>query len=81
MALRFAVLLCRARRDSRMPAVEAKVQAERLRLAFDTAWLEANPLTAGALREELAEWAKLGHDIRIPGLDEIVTAQEPALAE
>lgn len=81
MALRFAVLLCRARRDSRMPALEIKVQPERLRLAFDTAWLEANPLTAGALREELAEWAKLGHDIRIPGLDEIVTAQEPALAE
>jgi exopolyphosphatase/guanosine-5'-triphosphate,3'-diphosphate pyrophosphatase len=81
LALRLAVLLCRARRDTRLPALEVRAQSGRLRLAFDTAWLEANPLTAAALREEMAEWARIGHDIRVPGLDDIVTAQEPALAE
>lgn len=81
LALRLAVLLCRARRDTRLPAFEVKAQPGRLRIAFDTAWLEANPLTATALREEMAEWARIGHDIRVPGLDDIVTAQEPALAE
>jgi len=29
----------------------------------------------------MAEWARIGHDIRVPGLNDIVTAQEPALAE
>lgn len=81
LALRLAVILCRARRDAPLPALEVKRQAERLRLAFDTAWLEANPLTAAALREEIGEWARVGQDIRIPGLDDIVTAQEPALAD
>ncbi|MFN9490386.1 MAG: exopolyphosphatase [Betaproteobacteria bacterium] len=81
LALRLAVLLCRARRDTRLPACEVRAQNGRLRLAFDTAWLEANPLTAAALREEMAEWARIGHDIRVPGLNDIVTAQEPALAE
>lgn len=81
LALRLAVVLCRARRDARFPAPEVKRQGERMRLAFDPGWLEANPLTATALRDEIAEWERVGHDIRVPGLDEIVTAQEPVLAE
>jgi len=52
-----------------------------VRLAFDAVWLEANPLTATALREEVAEWARIGHELKIPGLDDIVLAQESALAE
>ena len=52
-----------------------------LRLAFDASWLESNPLTATALREEIAEWTRIGHEIRVPGLDDIVLAQEPALAD
>ena len=81
LALRLAVLLCRARRDARFPPLDIKVQSERIRLAFDPAWLEANPLTATALREEVEEWARLGQELKIPGLDEIVLAQEPALTE
>ena len=81
LALRLAVVLCRARRDTRFPPLEVKVQGERLRLGFDAAWLEANPLTATALREEIAEWIRIGHEIRVPGLDNIVLAQEPLLTD
>lgn len=81
LALRLAVVLCRARRDTRFPPLEIKNQGERLRMAFDARWLESNPLTATALREEVAEWTRIGYDIRVPGLDDIVLAQEPALTE
>ena len=53
----------------------------RVRLAFDGTWLEANPLTATALREEVNEWARIGEELKIPGLDDIVLAQEPAIVE
>jgi len=81
LALRLAVVLCRARRDTRFPPLDIKLQGERVRLAFDSAWLEANPLTATALREEIDEWARIGQEIKIPGLDDIVLAQEPVLIE
>jgi exopolyphosphatase/guanosine-5'-triphosphate,3'-diphosphate pyrophosphatase len=74
--------LCRARRDTSFPPLEVKKnQGARLRLAFDPAWLEANPLSATALREEIAEWTRIGYEIRVPGLDDIVLAQEPVLAD
>ena len=79
--LEAAALLCRARRDVRLPSLEIKVQENRVRLAFDASWLEANPLTATALREEVLEWERIGHELKIPGLDEIVLAQEPVLAD
>lgn len=81
LALRLAVVLCRARRDTRFPPLDIKLQGERVRLAFDRAWLEANPLTATALREEVHEWARINQEIKIPGLDDIVQAQEPAFIE
>lgn len=81
LALRLAVVLCRARRDARFPPLEIKLQGERVRLAFDHAWLEANPLTATALREEVAEWARIGHELKVPGLDNIVSAQELVLTD
>ena len=81
LALRLAVVLCRARRDTRFPPLDIKLQGERVRLAFDESWLETNPLTATALREEIDEWARIGQEIKIPGLDDIVLAQEPVLAE
>lgn len=81
LALRLAVLLCRARRDTRFPPLEIKIQGTRIRLTFDPAWLEANPLTATALHDEVEEWARLGQELRIPGLEEIVLAQEPAFTE
>ena len=65
----------------KLGSLEVKVQENRVRLAFDAAWLEANPLTATALREEVLEWERIGHELKIPGLDDIVLAQEPVLTE
>jgi exopolyphosphatase / guanosine-5'-triphosphate,3'-diphosphate pyrophosphatase len=81
LALRLAAVLCRARRDTRIPPLDIKLQGDRVRLAFDGTWLEANPLTATALREEVNEWARIGEELKIPGLDDIVLAQEPAIVE
>jgi len=81
LALRLAVVLCRARRDTRFPPLDIRLQGERVRLAFDAAWLEANPLTAAALHGEIEEWARIGHELKIPGLADIVLAQEPAFVE
>lgn len=79
LALRVAVMLCRARRDIRLPSLDIKLQNGRIKLGFDTDWLEANPLTATALRDEVEEWARVGLELRIPGLEEITLAPEPAL--
>lgn len=81
LALRLAVLLCRARRDARFPPLDVRLQRDRVRLSFDAAWLEANPLTATALRDEIAEWARVGIELRVPGLDAIAPAPEHALAD
>jgi len=76
LALRMAALLCRARRNQRVPAIDVKVQESRIRLSFDRDWLDANPLTAMALQEEVGEWAQLGVELKIPGLDSIAPAAD-----
>jgi len=81
LALRLAVLLCRARRDARFPPLDVRLQGNRVRLSFDQPWLEANPLTATALREEIGEWERVGLELKVPGLDDIVQAREPVLAQ
>ncbi|MGA0032330.1 MAG: exopolyphosphatase [Burkholderiales bacterium] len=81
LALRLAVLLCRARRDIRLPSLDVKLQTNRIRIGFDADWLEANPLTATALRDEVAEWARIGQELKIPGLNDLALAPEPALAD
>ncbi|MCW5575346.1 MAG: exopolyphosphatase [Burkholderiales bacterium] len=81
LALRLAVLLCRARRDARFPPLDVRLQGDRVRLSFDPDWLEANPLTATALRDEIAEWTRVGVELRMPGLDAIAPAPEHALAD
>ncbi|MBX3665837.1 MAG: exopolyphosphatase [Burkholderiales bacterium] len=81
LALRLAVLLCRARRDARFPPLDVRLQGDRVRLSFDPDWLEANPLTATALRDEIAEWTRVGVELRVPGLDAIAPAPEHALAD
>jgi len=81
LALRLAVLLCRARRDIRLPSLDVKLQSERIRLAFDSDWLAANPLTAATLRNEVEDWARIGLELKIPGLNDLAPVQEPALIQ
>jgi exopolyphosphatase/guanosine-5'-triphosphate,3'-diphosphate pyrophosphatase len=80
LALRLAVLLYRGRTDATLPSIQAKAQAHRFRMTLDTDWLARNPLTAAALREETLEWEKIGAELRVPGLEEIETTAEAALA-
>ena len=78
LALRLAVLFYRGRADFALPPIQAKVQGNRVRLAIDTEWLERNPLTATALRDEALEWERIGRELRIPGLEDIDMAPESA---
>jgi exopolyphosphatase/guanosine-5'-triphosphate,3'-diphosphate pyrophosphatase len=79
-ALRLAVLFCRRRTLIHPRILSAKVSENKFRLAIDPAWLQRNPLTSTALRKEICEWAKIGFDVKVGGLesagadDEIVQA-------
>jgi exopolyphosphatase / guanosine-5'-triphosphate,3'-diphosphate pyrophosphatase len=76
LALRLAALFYRGRADFTLPAIQAKAQGTRVRLAVDPEWLERNPLTATALRDEALEWERIGRELRIPGLEDVDTAPE-----
>jgi exopolyphosphatase/guanosine-5'-triphosphate,3'-diphosphate pyrophosphatase len=77
LALRLTVLFYRGRTDVALPSIQAKAQGTRFRLAVDPAWLEVNPLTAAALRDEALEWERLGRELRIPGLEDVERSTEP----
>jgi exopolyphosphatase / guanosine-5'-triphosphate,3'-diphosphate pyrophosphatase len=68
-ALRLAVLFCQRRSPIHPRIVSARASENRFRLAIDAHWLQRNPLTSTALREEIAEWAKIGVDVKIGGLE------------
>jgi hypothetical protein len=56
------------------------MQGPKVRLALDLEWLARNPLTVTALRDEVREWDKIGFELKIPGLDDLETGVELALA-
>jgi exopolyphosphatase / guanosine-5'-triphosphate,3'-diphosphate pyrophosphatase len=80
LALRLAALFYRSRADVTLPAMQVKRQGKKLRLALDADWLARNPLTVTALTDEVREWDKIGFELKVPGLDELETASELALA-
>jgi exopolyphosphatase/guanosine-5'-triphosphate,3'-diphosphate pyrophosphatase len=80
LALRLAVLFSRGRTDVRMPPIQARAQGKRFRLALERDWLARNPLTVTALTAEIREWEKVGIEIRLPGLDELESGTDLALA-
>lgn len=80
LALRLAALLCRGRSEIVLPPFQAKVQGRGFRLTLDPDWLARNPLTVTALREEVREWDKIGLELKIPGLDNLESGAELALA-
>jgi len=66
-ALRLAVLFCQ-RRSPIDPAIQSARSSDgKFRLALDPAWLQRNPLTSAALREEIAEWEKIGFEVKVGG--------------
>lgn len=70
LALRLAVLMCRGRGDGGFLDVGARIEGQGLRLDIPRDWLADNPLTATALRDEIAEWAQTPHTLDIPALNE-----------
>jgi exopolyphosphatase/guanosine-5'-triphosphate,3'-diphosphate pyrophosphatase len=61
VALRLAVLFYRRRIDLALPErLNLKSHPKGFSLTFDAGWLEDNPLTAQAIRQEVAQWKKAG---------------------
>ncbi len=79
-ALRLAVLFCQRRSEINPRVLGAKAGDARFKLELDPAWLQRNPLTLTALREEIREWEKIGFEVKIGGLDEAGERTEMALA-
>lgn len=63
--LRWAVLLLRRRVDVVLPPVTLRVQGNAMTLNFGNDWLAHHPLTAYSLEQEVAEWEKVGVNLRI----------------
>lgn len=63
LALRLAVLFCRARLSLTLPPntfLQFDVPNKRYVLKIAADWLKANPMTSAALHEEMAQWEKMG---------------------
>ncbi|MDR1708203.1 MAG: Ppx/GppA family phosphatase [Candidatus Accumulibacter sp.] len=73
--LRLAALLHRPRGDEPLPPVKAAQSPQGFQAELPAAWLQKNPLTAGALAEEAAAWGGVGWQWRVrrraaPGVSE-----------
>jgi exopolyphosphatase/guanosine-5'-triphosphate,3'-diphosphate pyrophosphatase len=64
-SLRLAVILHRARDDAPLPAFSVRRTDKGFQLAVAAAWLDASPLTAAALEEEIRQWASVGMELRV----------------
>jgi exopolyphosphatase / guanosine-5'-triphosphate,3'-diphosphate pyrophosphatase len=65
MALRFAVLIYRNRKDITLPAMRGYFSGSKFHLTLPADWLEQNPLTDTALQEEARQWKTLGVNMQI----------------
>ena len=64
-SLRLAAILHRARDAAALSALAARRGDKGFLLIVDREWLEASPLTAAALEEEVRQWAGVGLEFRI----------------
>ena len=68
LALRLAVLFCRARLPLQLPqglSLQYNAPANSYTLKAPQAWLDNNPLTAAALQEEAEQWQKIEHQFNV----------------
>lgn len=70
VALRLAVLMYRSRSNKRLPRIAGAKRDSTFTLSIDGGWLNANPLTAAELRDEIAAWRRLGVQLSVPELAE-----------
>ena len=66
--LRTAALLNRARDDAPMPEFRVRATPKGYDLHVDRDWLDAAPLTATVLSEEVQQWANVGIEFKVRGL-------------
>jgi len=71
ISLRLAVLMYRSRSEKRLPRIVAKKSDSTFTLVIDGGWLNANPLTAAELQDEIAAWRRLGVELSVPELIEV----------
>jgi exopolyphosphatase / guanosine-5'-triphosphate,3'-diphosphate pyrophosphatase len=62
--LRLSVLLHRGRSPNAMPAIEIQAKSRAVELAFPKGWIDANPLTAADLEQEVEYIKALGFKLR-----------------
>ena len=65
LALRLAVILHRSRLESGVPELQASETVNGFTLQLPALWLEDNPMTMAALRDETAIWEEAGFRLRI----------------
>ena len=70
MTLRLAVLMYRSRSEVRLPRIRARKTGSSYIVDIDGRWLEAHPLTAAELQQEIAAWHRLGVELSVPRLAE-----------
>ncbi len=63
MLLRLAVLLNRSRSQIDIPPIDVVADKQSMQLRFDTAWLQANPLTIADLERETGYVAAVGYEL------------------
>jgi exopolyphosphatase/guanosine-5'-triphosphate,3'-diphosphate pyrophosphatase len=71
LALRLATMFHRSRTDVPLPALEARLERNECRLKLEPNWLAANPLTAALLRDEIAQWRKVGILLDVRPMEEL----------
>lgn len=66
MSLRLAVLFCRNRRKVELLPIEGSFSSDnKFRLSLAPGWLEQNPLTSTAIKEETRQWKVLGISVQL----------------
>lgn len=66
LSLRLAALFCRGRLPLALPdGTTLDYQQRRYTLSINRRWLDDNPLTAGALADDAAQWQKIGLNFEI----------------
>ena len=65
LSLRLAAILHRARFEGAAPELQVRENVNGFTLQLPAAWLEENPLTMGALKDESAIWDEAGFGLKI----------------
>ncbi len=69
LAVRLAVLFCRARVDFVLPqGMTLSLHDKTFTLKMSQSWLDDNPLTASALVSESSEWNKIGRVFQVQAM-------------